>query len=104
MIGISWAKRYVEEQAPAMKGKLEFDSQEDLFSVYARDEAARGRLSAASGKPVRMPDSALTGLSRSDEETKQNSRRDSGFLSVLPAVLRRERIDKVWGACYHTSR
>ena len=33
-----------------------------------------------------MPDSALTGLSRSDEETKQNSRRDSGFLSVLPAV------------------
>ena len=41
--GFDWdqlAKRYVEEQAPALKGKLEFDSQEDLFSVYARDEAA----------------------------------------------------------------
>ena len=41
--GFDWdqlAKRYVEEQAPALKGKLEFDSQKDLFSVYARDEAA----------------------------------------------------------------
>ena len=41
--GFDWdqlAKRYVEEQAPALKGKLEFDSQEDLFSAYARDEAA----------------------------------------------------------------
>ena len=41
--GFDWdtlAKRYVEEQAPALKGKLEFDSQEDLFSGYARDEAA----------------------------------------------------------------
>lgn len=64
--------------------------------MYARDEAALRTFIRGFGKPVRMPDSALTGLSRSDEETKQNSRRDSGFLSVLPAVLRRERIDKVW--------